>query len=179
MEKKDGSSQQPPIGSPLDGGASPADNLNNYNPNPSRPLEVGLIMGVIVVVGLSVVLLFWCRARKNKQLEERPQKDDFEAGVAAGSPTGDELHHQHHIIGDIHHGNPMHEREGRIGDPPVPPPKDSRRRGSDDSDVIHNTSGITIERRAEDAPRTPTWSAWGNRHGGYNGVEEHEIVNRV
>lgn len=169
MEKKDGSSQPGAIGSPLDGGSPPSDNLNNYNPNPSRPLEIGLIIGVIVVVGLSVALLFWCRARRNKLLEEQPQKDDFEAGVAAGPPMGGEFHHHHHIVGGIHHGYPIHERLGRIGDPPIPPPKDTRRRGSEDSNVIHNTSGITIERRAEDAPRTPTWSAWGNRHGGHNG----------
>ncbi|KAK8102744.1 hypothetical protein PG984_015890 [Apiospora sp. TS-2023a] len=180
MEKKDGSSQPGAIGSPLDGGAAPADTLNNYNPNPSRPLEIGIIIGVIVLVGVSVALLFWYRARRNKLLEEHHQKADIEAGVTAGSPTGGELHHHHHIVGDVHHGHSMHERVGRMGDAPVPPPKDARRRGSEDSDVIHNTSGITIERRAEDAPRTPTWPTWGNRHGEYNhGVEEHEIVNRV
>lgn len=169
MEKKDGSSQPGAIGSPLDGGSAPADNLSNFNPNPSRPLEIGLIIGVIVVVGLSVALLFWCRARRNKLLEEHHQKEDIEAGVAAGSPTGGDIHHHHHIVGDIYHGHSMHERAGRIGDAPVPPPKDTRRRGSEDSDVIHNTSGITIERRAEDTPRSPsTWPAWGNRHGEYN-----------
>ncbi|KAK8073732.1 hypothetical protein PG994_004631 [Apiospora phragmitis] len=183
MEKRTTGPSPNPIGSPLDGGSAPGQNLDNFNPDPSKPLEIGLIVGVIVVVGLSVMLLFLCRARRNKNREEAQQKEDAEAGVA-GSPTGSEQHHRHHFVADIHHGNPVHERGGAtsFASRPVPPPKDERRRNSDDSDVIHNTSGLTIERRAtraEDAPRTPTWSAWGNRNGGYSGVEEHEIVNRV
>ncbi|KAK8024160.1 hypothetical protein PG993_012226 [Apiospora rasikravindrae] len=174
MEKKDGPNN---VGSPFDSGTSPADNLSNLNPNPSKPLEIGLIIGVIVVVGLSVLLIFFCRGRRNKIGEEDQQKEDAEAGTA-GSPTGSE-HHRHRFVGDVYHGNLMHEREGegaasiasRPG--PVPPPKDERRRNSGDSDVIHNTSGLSFERRAtttEDAPRTPTWSAWGSRNGGYSGV---------
>ncbi|KAK7946666.1 uncharacterized protein PG986_010987 [Apiospora aurea] len=115
MEKKDGSGSSTPVGSPFDGGSPPADNLSNYNPNPSKPLEIGLIIGVIAVVGLSVLLLFFCRGRRNKAQEEEQQKEDVEAGTA-GSPVGSEQH-RHRFAGNIYHGHPMHEREG--GEPPA------------------------------------------------------------
>ncbi|KAK7974058.1 hypothetical protein PG989_015906 [Apiospora arundinis] len=170
----------PPGGAPFDGGGSPGEVLNNYNPHPSMPLEIGLIVGVILVVTLSVVALFFWRSHRNRILgDEQQPKEDTEAR-GGGSPTDSE----HHVVDYIHHGHPVHERGGAMGgQPPVPPPKDERRRTSEESDVIHNISGLTIERispRPGDAPRTPpTWPAWGNRNGGYNGAEEHEIVNRV
>ncbi|KAK8099233.1 uncharacterized protein PG998_012474 [Apiospora kogelbergensis] len=194
---------------PLTEAVPPGETLNNYNPTPSTPLEIGLIVGVIAAVGLSAVALFFWRSRKNKALVDQEQQKEDAAARVAGSPTGSE---QHHVVDDIYHGHPVHERGGVVGGPPVPPSKDERRRTSNGSDVIHNTSGITIERlspRPEEAPRTPTWSAWGHRNGGYNGgklilvfllsglkltepfsntvanllclflAEEHEIVTRV
>ncbi|KAI0154226.1 hypothetical protein GGR57DRAFT_502812 [Xylariaceae sp. FL1272] len=53
-------------GSPLDGGANPSSLGNSGGPFKPSALEIGLIVGVVTLIVLSVIWLFFWRARRNR-----------------------------------------------------------------------------------------------------------------
>ncbi|KAI1454332.1 hypothetical protein F4805DRAFT_327504 [Annulohypoxylon moriforme] len=146
-------------GAPLDGGASPAVLGNGDRHFSPTGLEIGVIVGVVSLVILTVVFLFVWRSRKNRDAKAT----DAASSVPAAGPY-EELPSPGAAA-----------RARRETSEPIPPPKDDHANiKSDDKSSIEQPTPISTNRNAT------KWSYWGSVYGvGNRGlVEEHEIANR-
>ncbi|KAI0838330.1 hypothetical protein F5Y06DRAFT_56204 [Hypoxylon sp. FL0890] len=71
---------------PLDGGMSPADLGGSSKHFPPTGLEIGIIIGVIVLVLISVVGIFLWRSRKNNQAKNADATSAEAGGAAKEGP---------------------------------------------------------------------------------------------
>ncbi|KAI1641475.1 hypothetical protein F4809DRAFT_636761 [Biscogniauxia mediterranea] len=139
-------------GSPLDGGGSPSTNLGGNSDSFSSPsgLEIGVIVGVVAFVILSIVALFVWRNRKARAAK------DVDA-LAATDDAAATARHQRRSVGSV----------------PVPPSKDRR------SSTLENDKALELERQAHNRLHpVADWDHWGQpRSRAY--AEEYEITNRL
>ncbi|KAI0883694.1 uncharacterized protein GGS22DRAFT_24584 [Annulohypoxylon maeteangense] len=147
-------------GAPLDGGASPAVLGNGDKHFSPTGLEIGVIVGVVSLVIITVVFLFVWRSRKNRDVKIT----DAASSVPAAGPY-EELPSPSAAA-----------RARRETNELIPPPKDDHASTikNDDKSSLEQPTPIPTNRTAN------KWSYWGTVHnvGNHGHVEEHEIANR-
>ncbi|KAI0476018.1 hypothetical protein GGR56DRAFT_447289 [Xylariaceae sp. FL0804] len=187
-------------GSPLDGGSDPSDLAGNSGHFSLKPLEIGLIVGLVVLVVASLVCLFIWRVRRT-------------AHTAATTTTGakedghTDTHHHHDTNGHVAEGQdnatPLFSSatttaagEGSDGsaggllvgrvdtdDTHMSLPKDNAHTSFADGEEDHDNNNDLYPRPVPRARRLPLVN-WGQLiHPGHRiqnpAVEEHEIADRV
>ncbi|KAI2627211.1 hypothetical protein GGS21DRAFT_545845 [Xylaria nigripes] len=149
-------SEEPPHysgASPLDGGSSPTSLGGSGTETKYKPsaLEIGLIVGVVSLVLISLVWLFFWRARRNQA--NRPTQTSPVAPTLEGNETG---------LTDAS-GQPI----------PVPLAKDDRASTAENDE----TSSIERPPRSHRRPMM-NWNHWPQPSSQENRVEEHELSTR-
>ncbi|KAH9889234.1 hypothetical protein F4778DRAFT_397623 [Xylariomycetidae sp. FL2044] len=137
-------------GSPLDGGGNPGDLGGQKSKISTSALEIGLIVGVVCIVLITLVWLFIWRSRKNRAAKNAANAENAQDDDDGRNPF---------------ETNEIHE--------PVPLPKDEQ------ASTIDKDESSSIERPLRSHKRPIAhWNHWINRAHRPD-VEEHEIANRV